>query len=101
MGPELAHRQYHVGKTTMAERPIATGFVRTGSLSQNATECAGSFIAFGRKVGPHSGPIDWAMIQPKFKVKTVYDDEDVMVLGVIIVDFLDNSPVKILVRAGW
>ncbi|RPD72462.1 alpha/beta-hydrolase [Lentinus tigrinus ALCF2SS1-7] len=89
-----------VGKTTMAERPVAVGFVRAITLSQSAAGYAGTIMAFRRDVGEGGKAIDWAAIQKKAKVLAVYGDEDVMVLGANIAGFLDQSPVKVFERVG-
>lgn len=89
-----------VGKTTIAERPVAAGFVRAVTLSQSAAGYSGTILGFKKNVGSGSEPIDWATIQQKVKVLAVYGDEDLMVVGANIAGFLDKSPVKILKRVG-
>ncbi|KAI0715832.1 Alpha/Beta hydrolase protein [Cerioporus squamosus] len=79
-----------VGKTTLAERPVAAGFVRAVTLSQSAAGYAGTTLAFRRNVGEGTeGEGDGGVW-----------GEDVMVLGANIAGFLDKSPVKILERVG-
>ncbi|TFK87158.1 hypothetical protein K466DRAFT_126003 [Polyporus arcularius HHB13444] len=89
-----------VSKTTIASHPVAADFVCAGSLSESATGYAGTITAVRWNVGGGSETVDWAAVQQKTKVLTVYGDEDIIVLCANIPGFMNGSLVKVLGLVG-
>ena len=89
-----------LGKTSVAERPVAVAALRAVTLSQSAEGYAGAIRAFSEDLREGAELIDWDAIQRKAKVLAVVGEEDVIVSGKDVAALLDRSTVQTILRAG-